>query len=74
MQPEESDPLFWMHTISDIINALTNAGLGIEFFNESDYLAWNHGGMKPVEEGFYQHPGFKGMFPLQFSLKATKRR
>ncbi|MFW6298313.1 MAG: class I SAM-dependent methyltransferase [Bacillota bacterium] len=72
--PKEATNYFWMYTLSDIINALIKSGLCIEFFNESDALAWNHGGMQQIEEGLYQHPYFKGKFPLQFSLKATKRK
>ena len=72
-KPKKATNYFWMHTISDVINALTKAGLCIETFNEFDYLAWNHGGMERIEEGIYQHPYFKGKFPLSFSIKATKR-
>lgn len=72
-EPKEATSYFWMYTISDIINALSDAGLSIEFFNEFDTLCWNNGGMELVEKGLYQYPYFKGKFPFQFSLKATVR-
>ncbi len=72
-EPKEATSYFWMYTISDIINALSEAGLVIEFFNEFDTLAWDIGGMELVDKGLYQFPFFKGKFPFQFSLKATVR-
>ena len=72
-ESKKSTNYFWMYSISDIINALVKAGLALEFFNENDYLAWNHGGMTEVEPRLYQHEFFKGKLPLQFSIKATKR-
>lgn len=71
--PKKAANYFWMYTISDVVNALSKAGLVIDYLNEHDCLGWNHGGMEEVEEGLYQHPRFKGTFPLSFSLRATKR-
>ncbi|WNF38564.1 class I SAM-dependent methyltransferase [Bacillaceae bacterium IKA-2] len=73
-EPKEATSYFWMYTVSDIINALSEAGLVIEFFNEFDSLAWNNGGMEKIEKGLYQYPYFKGKFPFQFSVKATVRK
>lgn len=65
----------WIHTISDIVNALLAAGLRLEFLNEHPRLAWK---LFPSmvedteEEGFYvMPPGFPAI-PLAFSLKAVK--
>jgi len=65
---------FWMYTVSDIINALIEAGLIIEFFNEFDTLCYSLQGMDEIKKGLYQFPYFKDKFPFHFSLKATVRK
>lgn len=63
---------FWMHTISDIINALTSAGLHIEFFNEFKKNFFNSGDMKvDKENGLYYYDYNTDKFPMSFSLKAS---
>ena len=65
----------WIHTISDIVNALIAAGLRLEFLNEHATLAWK---LFPsmvedkAEEGFYVMPEGFPKIPLAFSLKAVK--
>lgn len=63
---------WWNHALSDIINALIEAGLKIEYLHEFDTLFWNMGGMEEVSEGVYQYPQFKNKFPMSYSLKAIK--
>ena len=62
---------FWMHTVSDIINALTAAGLHIEFFNEFQEHMCDMGGMKNVAPGLWNYDFNDGRFPMQFSLRAS---
>lgn len=63
---------FWMHTISEIINSLTRAGMHIAFFNEYPWLYYDFGGMTPsAEVGSFALPFNKDKFPMTFSLKAT---
>lgn len=63
---------FWMHTVSDIINALISAGLHIEFFNEFKENYFNSGNMKvDLENGLYYYDYNTDKYPMSFSLKAT---
>ena len=60
----------WAHSLSDILMALINAGLKIEFFHEHSFTVWEQfPGMKRNEEGYYIRDE---NIPLLFSLKATK--
>ena len=63
---------FWMHTVSDIINALASAGLHIEFFNEFPDNFFDSGDMvaDPENELFYYEYN-RDKYPMSFSLKAT---
>jgi SAM-dependent methyltransferase len=87
-QPDEDDAIggyaspiyhgvktyFWMHTVSDILNALIGAGLQVEFFNEYAENFFNPGGMQHDREtGLYSYPYNTGKYPMTFSLKATVR-
>jgi SAM-dependent methyltransferase len=62
---------FWMHTISDIINALTSAGLHIEYFNEFRENYFDAGGMQDVGNGLFNYDFNDNKFPMSFSLKAS---
>lgn len=63
---------FWMHTVSDIINAVTNAGMHVEFFNEFPENFCDPGGMKPDEEhGLYNYDYNTDKYPMSFSLRAS---
>lgn len=64
---------FWMYKMSDIVNAMANAGLFIEYLNEHDRCAKGMGGTKEDDEKLYYHPKLEGIIPLTFSLKALKR-
>ena len=65
---------FWMHKISDIINALTASGLHIEYFNEFQENFFDAGGCKSIGDGLYNYDFNKGLFPMSFSLKASVYR
>lgn len=64
---------FWMYKMSDLINALSGAGLFVEYLHEHDRCAQGMGGTKEDEDRLYYHPKLEGMIPLTFSLKAVKR-
>jgi SAM-dependent methyltransferase len=66
---------FWMYTVSDLINCLTDAGLHIEFFHEFPELYFSEGGMEPVgDRGVYNYAFNNNKFPMSFSLKASVYR
>ncbi len=69
---KEATNHFWSHKTSDIISALANAGLMIEFFHEFDSLFWNNGQMKEMLKGMYQYEDFKDKLPFSYSIKARK--
>ncbi|WP_207261486.1 class I SAM-dependent methyltransferase [Desulfovibrio sp. Huiquan2017] len=63
---------FWMHTISDIINALSLAGLHIEFLNEFTENFYDSGEMdRDGDSGLYNYQYNANKYPMSFSLKAT---
>ncbi len=71
--PKQATNHFWVYTISDLVNSLSDAGLYIEFFNEYDVLYWDLGGMEQVSRGLYRFPHFAGQLPFVFSLGARVR-
>jgi len=61
----------WIHTMGDILNALVNAGLTIEFLHEFPLLSYcNYPFMEQDENGWWHIKGDK--IPLTFSIKAIK--
>ena len=64
---------WWNHSLSDIINALIEAGLEIVFLHEYDTLFWNNGDMEKVGKTLYQYPEFKSKLPMSYSIKAIKK-
>jgi SAM-dependent methyltransferase len=65
---------WWNHTMSDIINALIQAGLTIEYLHEFDTLFWANHGMVEVGNGLYQYSTIKQRMPLSYSIKATIKK
>ena len=66
---------FWMYKVSDLINALSSAGMHIEFFNEHPELFFDSGDMKKLgETGLYEYEFNRDKFPMSFSLKASVYR
>lgn len=61
---------YWMYSVSDVINALINAGLTIEFFHEFDQLCYKIDSMEKTDSGDYIFPKWEGQMPLMFSIKA----
>ncbi|MBK5112186.1 MAG: class I SAM-dependent methyltransferase [Candidatus Heimdallarchaeota archaeon] len=63
----------WAHSMSDIINALIEAGLKIEFLNEYPFSVWKQFPfMERNDDGYCRLKDQKAEIPLLFTLKATK--
>ena len=63
----------WSHSLSEVINALLQAGLVLEFFHEFDFSPYNcFEGLEAQEDGRYvlTHQGQK--VPLVYSISARK--
>jgi SAM-dependent methyltransferase len=65
----------WIHSLSDIITALMQSGLTLEWLHEHDRLPYRlFPMMVPADaDGLYRLPDEISPFPLAFSLKAVKR-
>ena len=64
----------WNHGLGEVVSALSNAGLHIEFLHEFDKSPYNSfPEMDKTEEGMYVLKQNQRMFPLLFSIKATKK-
>lgn len=62
----------WNHGLSELINALIEAGLQIEYFNEHDESPYDvFPDLIKTESGMYKMEN--QLFPLIFELKATKK-
>jgi len=68
----------WLHTVSDLINALVRAGLRITAFDEYPFMGWRFfPWMERGADGWWHLPEDarlplgRGSLPLMFSLKAT---
>jgi len=63
----------WMHSLSDIVGGLTEAGLTLEFLHEHDSLPWPHVPMmQQGEDRMFRLPDDVAGPPLAFSLSARK--
>jgi len=63
----------WVHPLGDIVTALTNAGLRIEFLHEFPFCAYGKFPfLRQGVDGWWRLPDADGQVPLMFSLKATK--
>lgn len=64
----------WSYTLSDIVNALINAGLKIEFVHEFPFTMYEQfpGMMRRDAKGYYILKNKNIQVPLLFSLKAIK--
>ncbi|MBL7727021.1 MAG: SAM-dependent methyltransferase, partial [Dinghuibacter sp.] len=64
----------WNHSISEVLNALINAGLRIEFFNEHNYSPYPcFRNTTEFEPGKWHFNGMEGKIPVVYSLKAVHR-
>ncbi len=65
----------WQHTLADIVTALIEAGLEIEFLHEHPFSVYGQLPMlQPDGTGYWRFPQGAQPIPLMFSLKATKPR
>ena len=63
----------WNHSISEVLNALINAGLKIEFFSEHTFSPYsNFKNSVETETGKWHIKGMEGKIPMVYSLKAGK--
>jgi ubiquinone/menaquinone biosynthesis C-methylase UbiE len=65
---------WWNHSVSDIINALIEAGLEINYFNEFDTLFWQNGNMEEVKPYLFKYMFLHNKLPLSFSIRATVKK
>ncbi len=65
----------WMHPVSEVVTALIDAGLTIEFLHEHDRLPWQlYSCMTDKRDGtMFQLPPEIPSLPLAYSIKASKR-
>ena len=64
----------WNHGLGEVISSLSNAGLQIEFLHEFDKSPYNClPGMIATEDGMFVLKENKEMFPLLYSIRATKK-
>lgn len=72
--PIKSPTYVWSYTISDVINALSQQGLKIEYVHEFPFTMYDQfpGFMEKNKKGQYVLKDKKIQIPLLFSLKATK--
>jgi len=63
----------WNHSLGEIVTALAENGLRIEFLHEFPFLEWPAPGLEPQDDGTHRLPAeLDGTLPLFFSLKASK--
>jgi len=66
----------WLQTLSDVVNAIADAGLAIEFVGEYPVFPCrgpDSPGMKKQADGFFKYGEEKSLYPLLMSVKAVKR-
>jgi len=63
----------WQHSVSDVLNALADAGLRIEFVHEFPYAAWKmFPFMRQGRDGWWRLTKGHGYIPLMMSVRASK--
>jgi SAM-dependent methyltransferase len=64
----------WNHSTSELLNALINAGLKIEQFNEFMYSPYpNFTNSVETSTGKWQIKGMEGKIPMVYSIRAVKQ-
>jgi hypothetical protein len=74
--PGETAPFYiWNHSLGEVVNALINAGLTLEFLHEFPYAARaKFPFMEQGSDGWWRLPVQYPQIPFLFSLQARKRR
>jgi hypothetical protein len=63
----------FQHTLGEIVTALVNAGLRIDFLHEFPFAAWKATpDLVKGEDGYYRPPAGGGKLAHLFSIKAIK--
>ncbi len=63
----------WSHSLGEIISALIDAGLLLDFVHEHPFVEWPVAFLADAGDGRYRlPPDARGELPLFFSLRATK--
>lgn len=64
----------WIHPLSDVVNALLQAGLSLDFLREHDVVAWKaFPFVEAVGEDQFALPDPQVKVPMSYSIGATKR-
>ena len=71
----ESPTHEWGHSLGDIVTALINDGLSIEFLHEFPFTCYQaYPLMERGDDGWWRYPKDNDSFPQMFSIRATKER
>lgn len=63
----------WQHGIGDVVTALADAGLRIEFLHEHDRLVWRGiPGMVKGDDHYFKAPEGTPRLPFAYSISARK--
>jgi SAM-dependent methyltransferase len=63
----------WPHGIAEVVTALVDAGLRIEFLHEFPHTTWRYLPiMEPADDGLFRLAKHDGCVPLVYPIKATK--
>ena len=63
----------WQHTMGDIVTALIDAGLRIEFLHEFPFTCFQaYPVMERADDGWWRLPKHNDSFPQMFSIRARK--
>ena len=69
----ESPAYEWQHSLGDIVTALIDAGLRIEFLHEFPFCGYRaYPVMAQSDDGWWRFPEHNDSFPQMFSIRATK--
>lgn len=72
---ENSVDYEWIHSLSDIVNAIIKAGMKIEFLNEHNETCFKQFPfVKQEKDGWFRLQNQKVDIPLMFSIKAVKEK
>lgn len=64
----------WNHSLSDVIQSLTDEGLVLEVFREYDWSPYDcFNNTIKVDEGKWQIKGMEGKIPMMYSLRMRKQ-
>jgi ubiquinone/menaquinone biosynthesis C-methylase UbiE len=64
---------YWIHSVSDVINALTLQSLNIKYFREHATITWKaFPFLVKSPDGYFRLPTTMPQIPLTFSLKAQR--